>query len=249
MKEHVAGPHTSPPLNRMVIAVLALVGLFVALYLLAHNSGLTGPIVCGVGDCGTVQSSVYAKVESRPSANSVVKTPVFDRIADSGVLFKHAFVTAPSCTPCRSSLLSGQYFFRTGLGAILQGAKWDSAIPSFPLMLHDAGYHIGETYKVWTPGTPRDAPFGAGRFGFEKSGNRCNGFSQVTTKRVDGGMSVAAAKQLQGGGHPNACGATLPQSIQRIPDAVGYLKKTLNPKPGGDGLGNLGDALEGLEVK
>ena len=61
MKEHVAGPHTSPPLNRMVIAVLALVGLFVALYLLAHNSGLTGPIVCGVGDCGTVQSSVYAK--------------------------------------------------------------------------------------------------------------------------------------------------------------------------------------------
>ena len=128
--------------------------------------------------------------------NSVVKTPVFDRIADNGVLFKHAFVTAPSCTPCRSSLLSGQYFFRTGLGAILQGAKWDPAIPSFPLMLRDAGYHIGETYKVWTPGTPRDAPYGAGEFGYEKSGNRFNGFSQVTTKRVTDGMSVEAAKHL-----------------------------------------------------
>ena len=47
---------SSPPLNRMVIAVLSMVGLFVALYLMAHNLGLTGPIVCGVGDCGTVQS-------------------------------------------------------------------------------------------------------------------------------------------------------------------------------------------------
>ena len=33
-----------------------------------------------------------------------------------------------------------------------------------------------------------------------------------------------------------------------FPDAVEYLKKTLNPKPGGDGLGSLGDALEGLKV-
>ncbi|SVD53574.1 uncharacterized protein METZ01_LOCUS406428, partial [marine metagenome] len=56
-------------------------------------------------------ASAYAKAETRPSPNTVVKTPTFDRIADQGVLFKHAFVTAPSCTPCRSSLLSGQYFF------------------------------------------------------------------------------------------------------------------------------------------
>jgi len=141
-------------------------------------------------------ASAYAKVETWPGPNMVVKTPTFDRIADQGVLFKHAFVTAPSCTPCRSSLLSGQYFFRTGMGAILQGAKWDSAIPSYPLMLRDSGYHIGETYKVWSPGTPRDAPYGAGKYGYEKSGNRFNGFSQITTKRVVGGMSVKDAKQV-----------------------------------------------------
>ena len=141
-------------------------------------------------------ASAYAKVEARPGANTVVKTPTFDRIADKGVLFKHAFVTAPSCTPCRSSLLSGQYFFRTGMGAILQGAKWDPAIPAYPLMLREAGYHIGETYKVWSPGTPRDAPYGAGKHGYEKSGNRFNGFSQATTKRVATGMSVKDAKQI-----------------------------------------------------
>ena len=125
------------------------------------SSNNTPNILFAFADDWGKYASAYAKVEERSSANSVVKTPVFDRIADNGVLFKHAFVTAPSCTPCRSSLLSGQYFFRTGLGAILQGAKWDPVIPSFPLMLRDAGYHIGETYKVWTPGTPRDAPYGA----------------------------------------------------------------------------------------
>jgi len=66
--------------------------------------------------------------------------------------------------------------------------------------------------------------------------------------RSRNGEALPVAKLLQGGGHPNACGATLPQTVQRIPDAVDYLKKTLNPKPGGDGLGSLGDALEGLKV-
>lgn len=55
-----------PPMNRMVIAALSLVGLFVAFYLFAHNAGWTGPIVCGVGDCATVQSSEYAKVGPIP---------------------------------------------------------------------------------------------------------------------------------------------------------------------------------------
>ena len=54
------------PMNRMVIAVLSLIGLFVALYLWAHNAGLTGPIVCGVGDCATVQSSEYATIGPVP---------------------------------------------------------------------------------------------------------------------------------------------------------------------------------------
>ena len=141
-------------------------------------------------------ASAYAKVEPRPGPNMVVKTPTFDRIADEGVLFKHAFVTAPSCTPCRSSLLSGQYFFRTGMGAILQGARWDPSIPVYPLMLRESGYHIGETYKVWSPGTPGDAPYGAGIHGYEKSGRMFNGFSQMTTKRVADGMSVKDAKQV-----------------------------------------------------
>ena len=62
-----AGEHpVAPPMNRMIITILALMGFFVALYLWAHNAGLTGPIVCGIGDCATVQSSEYATIGPVP---------------------------------------------------------------------------------------------------------------------------------------------------------------------------------------
>ena len=139
-------------------------------------------------------AGVYAGLDGRPSPNDVIKTPHIDRMAREGTLFRHAFVNAPSCTPCRSSMLSGRYFFNTGRGAILRGAVWDSAIPSFPLMLRDAGYHIGKSYKVWSPGTPADAPFGGQQYAYQRAGNAPNNFSEEATQRVRNGMSVAAAR-------------------------------------------------------
>ncbi len=140
-------------------------------------------------------ASAYAAVDKTPSANDVIKTPHVDRVAREGVLFRNAFVNAPSCTPCRSSLLSGRFFFNTGRGAILNGAVWDPAIPSFPLLLRDAGYHIGKSYKVWSPGTPADAPFGEQQYAYEKAGRAPNNFSEETEKRLAAGLGVAAARQ------------------------------------------------------
>jgi len=56
----------SPPTSRMLIALFALIGLFVAFYLVAHSFGWTGPLRCGIGDCGTVQASRWAKVGPVP---------------------------------------------------------------------------------------------------------------------------------------------------------------------------------------
>jgi arylsulfatase A-like enzyme len=140
-------------------------------------------------------ASAYAAIDGKPSLNDVIRTPNCDRIAREGVTFRRAFVNAPSCTPCRSSLLSGRYFFNTGRGAILQGAIWDEKIPSYPLMLRDAGYHIGKSYKVWSPGSPADAPFGGQAYAYEKSGRAPNNFSEEATARVEKGMSVAAARE------------------------------------------------------
>ncbi|MBW3595682.1 MAG: sulfatase [Planctomycetes bacterium] len=141
-------------------------------------------------------AQVYAEVDGPGTVNDAVRTPNIDRLSRQGVLFRNAFVNAPSCTPCRSSLLSGQHFWRTGRGAILQGAAWNEEIPAYPLLLKDAGYHLGETYKVWSPGSPVDAPYGAGKHGYERAGRRFNSFSQSTTKMIAGGQSVEEAKQV-----------------------------------------------------
>ena len=165
-----------------------------ALGTFAHAADRPNILFCFADDWGRY-AGVYATVENRPSINQVVKTPNIDRVARQGVLFKNAFVTAPSCTPCRSSLLSGQYFFRTGRGAILQGAQWDANIPSYPLLLRDAGYQIGKSYKVWSPGTPADAPYGGQKYAYEKAGRDFNQFSQNATKLVRSGMTFEAAKE------------------------------------------------------
>jgi uncharacterized membrane protein len=54
---------------RQTIAVLALVGLFVSLYLWLHRIGMIGTLSCGAaGGCETVQTSPYAVFLGRPVA-------------------------------------------------------------------------------------------------------------------------------------------------------------------------------------
>ena len=78
-------------------------------------------LFCFADDWGRY-ASCYAALDAKPTANSVIKTPHIDSVAARGVIFRNSFVPAPSCTPCRSSLLSGRYFFNTGRGAILRSA-------------------------------------------------------------------------------------------------------------------------------
>ena len=152
-------------------------------------------IVIAFADDWGRYASILAEIEGAGTPNDLLKTPNIDKIARSGVVFRQAYVNAPSCTPCRSAFLSGQYFFRTRQAAILQGAIWDEAIPSFPLLLEQQGYHIGQTYKVWSPGAPVDAPYGGQRTAYEKAGGRFNQFSQYVTKQVAAGKDREAAKQ------------------------------------------------------
>ena len=85
------------------------------------------------------------------AGDPVVQTPTFDRVAREGVLFENAFVTAPSCTPSRGSIVTGQWHWRLEEG----GNLW-SSLPArfavYPDLLEQAGYHIGCTRKGWGPG-------------------------------------------------------------------------------------------------
>ena len=140
-------------------------------------------------------AGIYSEILGKGTANDVAKTPHIDKIARSGVTFTHAYVSAPSCTPCRSSLLSGQHFYRTGRGAILLGAKWDDTIPTYPLLLKKNGYHIGYTYKVWAPGTPSNAGYGGRANAYTVKGPNFNGFSQYAMK--NGGTPEAKEELYQ----------------------------------------------------
>jgi len=81
----------------------------------------------------------------------VVKTPTFDRLAREGVLFDSAFVASPSCTPSRSSILTGRHFWTHEEGSVLWG-EFSSRHRTYPDALEAVGYHVGCTRKGWGPG-------------------------------------------------------------------------------------------------
>ena len=164
-------------------------------YSLAAEESSKPNILFAFADDWGRHASAYARADGNGTINDIIKTPHFDTIAKRGVLFQNAFVNSPSCTPCRSSLLSGQHFWRTGRGAILQGAIWDTNIPSYPLLLKENGYHIGKSYKVWSPGTERDAPYGGQKYNFQKSGTKINSFSQFIARSQKQGLAVEEAKE------------------------------------------------------
>jgi oligoribonuclease NrnB/cAMP/cGMP phosphodiesterase (DHH superfamily) len=58
---------------------------------------------------------------------------------------------------------------------------------------------------------------------------RANGVI-IASLRSRNGEALKVAEKLQGGGHANASGATLPRSIKTVPDAITYLRQVLNPK-------------------
>lgn len=182
---------------KSMLSVLAAIAMMIGTPLMNGRAAETKRpnILFAFADDWGRYASAYAKIDGPGSINDVVRTPNFDRLAGRGVLFRNAFVNAPSCTPCRSSLLSGQYFWRTGRGAILQGAVWDPKIPTFPLLLKDSGYFLGKSFKVWSPGTPADAPYGGQTHAFQKAGGRFNQFSEVVTKLVADGKAVEEAKR------------------------------------------------------
>lgn len=79
----------------------------------------------------------------------VVKTPNFDRVASEGMLIEHAFVSTPSCTPSRLSILTGQHHWRLREGDSL-GGSLRKEFPVYTDLLATAGYRVGRFGKgVW----------------------------------------------------------------------------------------------------
>ena len=79
-----------------------------------------------------------------------VKTPNIDKLAKKGLIFKNAYCSAPSCSPARASMLTGQDIWNLGEAANL----WSSfpKVKVYSQLMEGSGYHIGIEGKGWGPG-------------------------------------------------------------------------------------------------
>lgn len=100
-------------------------------------------LLCIADDWAWPHASIYG--------DPVVRTPTFDRIARQGVLFTNAFCAAPSCTPSRAAILTGQAPHRLAEGGNLWGFL-PARFPVYTDLLEEAGYFVGFTRKGWGPG-------------------------------------------------------------------------------------------------
>ncbi|MDY3070316.1 MAG: sulfatase [Parabacteroides sp.] len=83
--------------------------------------------------------------------DKTVDTENFDKIAKNGLLFNYAFSAAPSSTPSRASILTGQNIWRLEEGSQLFGCL-PSKFETYVELLEKNGYFVGYMKKGWGPG-------------------------------------------------------------------------------------------------
>ncbi|VAX27068.1 Sulfatase [hydrothermal vent metagenome] len=109
----------------------------------------------------------------------VVKTPNIDKIAEQGVKFTQAYCAAPSCSPARAGMLTGQDIWRLEDGANLHGILPKKFL-LYTDLLQEAGYFVGAQGKGWGPGNVKDS----GRK-YNPGGEKYNSFSEFLNANKD----------------------------------------------------------------
>src|SRR5699024_9395691 len=72
------------------------------------------------------------------SVNPKIKTPNLDRLANEGVRFDRAYCNNPTCTPSRSSLITGMYPSKHEAWSL--GTKLDENRTTVGDIFHENGY-------------------------------------------------------------------------------------------------------------
>uniref|UniRef100_A0A671T9E7 N-sulphoglucosamine sulphohydrolase-like n=1 Tax=Sinocyclocheilus anshuiensis TaxID=1608454 RepID=A0A671T9E7_9TELE len=107
-------------------------------------------VCCDVGECrrrnvlliiaddGGFETDVYN--------NSVVQTPHLRALSERSVIFKNAFTSVSSCSPSRSTILTGLPQHQNGMYGLHQGVHHFNSfdgVRSLPLLLKQANIHTG----------------------------------------------------------------------------------------------------------
>lgn len=166
-----------PPPLAVVVAVLLAIVLAVPL---AARENRLNVLLITADDLG-LQLSTYGE--------QLIRTPVLDGLAASGVQFEVAYITQASCSPSRSSMFTGLYPHGTGqYGLTNTGFELHPALRSatLPALLKKAGYRTGIIGKLHV------APESTFPFDYRPS---------VNTRKVRE-VAKAAGEFLEGTGDP-----------------------------------------------
>lgn len=74
-----------------------------------------------------------------------IRTPNIDRLAREGMQFTHAYLTCASCSPTRSSIMTGRYPHSSGAGELHQPLPPDAVV--FAGLLAQGGYYTASAGK------------------------------------------------------------------------------------------------------
>jgi N-sulfoglucosamine sulfohydrolase len=95
--------------------------------------------------------------------DTVATTPHMDRLAREGTRFTRGYITQASCSPSRSSMLTGLYPHQNGqIGLAHLGYSMRPDVPTLPTLLKQAGYRTGIIGKLHV------APEGAFDFDYKQ---------------------------------------------------------------------------------
>ncbi len=90
--------------------------------------------------------------------NAAARTPNIDALAAGGLRFTNAILTASSCSPSRSSIITGRYPHNNGNASELHQPIASHLVP-FPELLRAAGYFtglVGKNHMSWEKGKLRE---------------------------------------------------------------------------------------------
>ena len=83
-------------------------------------------------------------------------TPNLDALGRKGLVYRHAWSTAPVCAPARTTIISGLYPPATGAQHMRSLTRLPASLKMFPQYLRDAGYYAAnnakEDYNLEKPG-------------------------------------------------------------------------------------------------
>ncbi len=78
----------------------------------------------------------------------LARTPTFDRIAKSGILFERAYSTSAVCAPTRASIITGMFAPALGTQHMRSNVPMPDWLRYFPAYLRDAGYYTTNRAKT-----------------------------------------------------------------------------------------------------